>query len=103
MSPQKVSTNSSLKVGPPVSIRKSKRIKAANLQTESCDAVVQCPKSKPHLQHSSQGLTDKEHEEQYLDSCQSKVIMLKSGRKMNWPMALQQLCAGVITVEDIHS
>ncbi|KAI5982135.1 hypothetical protein EDC04DRAFT_2915909 [Pisolithus marmoratus] len=81
MAPGKVSTNSPLKVGPPVSIRKSKRIKAANLQTK--------------------GLMDKECKEQYFDSFQSKAVTLKSGRKMNWPMALQQLYAGVITMEDI--
>ncbi|KAI6024369.1 hypothetical protein EDC04DRAFT_2606467 [Pisolithus marmoratus] len=101
MAPWKVSTNSSLKVGPPISIRKSKRINTANLQTKSCDTVVQCPKAKPCLQSSLQGLTDKEYKEQNLDSFQSKVVMLKSGGKMNWPMALQQLHPGVITMEDI--
>ncbi|KIK14007.1 hypothetical protein PISMIDRAFT_17597 [Pisolithus microcarpus 441] len=57
--------------------------------------------AKPHLWSSSEGLTNENHEEEYLNLFWSKVITLNNGRKMNWATALQQLCAGVITLEDI--
>ncbi|KAI6119736.1 hypothetical protein EDD16DRAFT_1519318 [Pisolithus croceorrhizus] len=101
MAPQKLPTDSSLKVGPQVGIRKSKRIKAANLWTASRDAVAQHPTAKPCVQHSSDRLTNENHKEEYLNLFWSKLVTLKNGRKMNQPMALQELCASLITMEDI--
>ncbi|KAI6094807.1 hypothetical protein F5141DRAFT_1069075 [Pisolithus sp. B1] len=101
MAPWKLPANSLLKVGPPVGVRKLKKIKAANLQTVSGDTVAQCPTAKLCVQHSSEGLTNENCKEEYLNSFQSKAVTLKNGRKMNQPMALQQLHAGVITMEDI--
>ncbi|KAI6098927.1 hypothetical protein EDD17DRAFT_1759472 [Pisolithus thermaeus] len=80
MAPQKLPTDSSLK---------------------SRDAVAQHPTAKPCVQHSSDRLTNENHKEEYLNLFWSKLVTLKNGRKMNQPMALQELCASLITMEDI--
>jgi hypothetical protein len=48
-----------------------------------------------------QGLTDEEHEELYLDSFHTKVVTLMDGTKLDCPVALNQLRAGVISLEDV--
>ena len=41
------------------------------------------PTVMPHLWHSSQGLMDKEREEEYLNSFRTKFITLKDGQKLD--------------------
>ncbi|KAI6163959.1 hypothetical protein EDD17DRAFT_1506853 [Pisolithus thermaeus] len=113
MPPKKLAANPPSKVGPPTGVRKSKRIKAATAkvqpsrdthsQSEGGDSSMATapPKTRPLPWHSSQVCSDKNPEEEYLNLSWSKFVTLKNGKQMNQPMALQQLRAGVITMEDI--
>ncbi|KAI6103141.1 hypothetical protein EV401DRAFT_1893728 [Pisolithus croceorrhizus] len=56
---------------------------------------------KPCPWCSSQGLTAKEHEEQYLNPFCTKIVVLKDGTKLDQHTALEQLHKGAITVQDI--
>ncbi|KAI6105238.1 hypothetical protein EDD16DRAFT_1524343 [Pisolithus croceorrhizus] len=78
--------------------------------TRSCDTtpendesslVAQSSTLKPCPQCSSQGLTTEEHEEQYLNSFCTKMVVLKDGTKLDQHTALEQLHKGAITVQDI--
>ncbi|KIN96903.1 hypothetical protein M404DRAFT_32753 [Pisolithus tinctorius Marx 270] len=51
--------------------------------------------------NSSQGLTEKEHEDQYLDSFWTKQVTLQNGMKLDCAVALEQLQLGIISMEDI--
>ncbi|KAI6108101.1 hypothetical protein F5141DRAFT_1215835 [Pisolithus sp. B1] len=113
MPPQKLPADPPSKVGPPTGVRKSKRIKAVTAKVQpgrdthsqsgsgDSSTVTAPPKTRPLLQCSSQVCSDKNPEEEYLNLFWSKFITLKNGKWMNQPMALQQLCASVITMEDI--
>ncbi|KAI6143507.1 hypothetical protein EDD17DRAFT_1515586 [Pisolithus thermaeus] len=65
-------------------------------------SVARCSTLKPHPQCPSQGLTSEEHEEQYLDSFCTKIVALKDGTKLDRHTALEQLCRGTITIQDIE-
>ncbi|KIK14884.1 hypothetical protein PISMIDRAFT_16961 [Pisolithus microcarpus 441] len=113
MPPLKLPNNPLSKIGPPVRVRKSKRIKAATAKVQPSQdtqphsksgdsgTVADPPKAKPCPWCSLQGLSDKNLEEEYLNSFQRRLITLKSGKQINWLMALQQLCTSVITMKDI--
>ncbi|KAI6136323.1 hypothetical protein F5141DRAFT_1208688 [Pisolithus sp. B1] len=122
-----------VKIGPPIGARRSKRIQATVLSSTktqpSCGAKACCPMNqpvvtrshnttpendesslvarssalKPHPQHSSQGLTTKEHKEQYLNSFCTKIVVLKDSTKLDQHTALEQLHKGTITVQDIDT
>ncbi|KAI6097882.1 hypothetical protein F5141DRAFT_1067118 [Pisolithus sp. B1] len=68
---------------------------------EPTSLVAQSSTLKPHPWHSSQGLTTKECKEQYLNSFHTKIVVLKDGTKLDQCTALEQLCKGAVTVEDI--
>ncbi|KAI6104881.1 hypothetical protein EDD16DRAFT_1524559 [Pisolithus croceorrhizus] len=92
MPPKKLAADPPSKVGPPTGVRKSKRIKAATAKVQpgqdTCSwsgggdssMAAAPPKTRP---------------------LPCKFITLENGKWMNQPMALQQLHAGVITMEDI--
>ncbi|KAI6146945.1 hypothetical protein EDD17DRAFT_1514593 [Pisolithus thermaeus] len=113
MPPKKLAADPLSKVGPPTGVRKSKRIKAATATVQpgrdTCSrsgggdssTAAAPPKTRPLPRRSSQVRSDKNPEEEYLNSFWSKFVTLKNGKWMNWPTALQQLRAGVITMEDI--
>ncbi|KAI6009150.1 hypothetical protein EDC04DRAFT_2610698 [Pisolithus marmoratus] len=52
-------------------------------------------------QCSLQCMTDEECEQQYLNSFHTKMVTLSNGQQLHPHVALQQLCAGVISKEDI--
>ncbi|KIO00827.1 hypothetical protein M404DRAFT_29229 [Pisolithus tinctorius Marx 270] len=126
MSPSDPST----KIGPPVGVRRLKRIKGTatspgkiqpgqgakkrhcaikptaptgNHDTgpEAGSSVARRPTHKPRPQHPLQGLTEKEHEEEYLNSFRSTMVPLKDGTKLDHCTALEQLRGGMITMQDI--
>ncbi|KAI6141692.1 hypothetical protein BKA82DRAFT_33702 [Pisolithus tinctorius] len=121
----------SMKIGPPIGVRRSKRIKGTatspskiqprqgakkchcaikpaaptgNHNTgpeEARSSIAQCPTHKPHPQHPLQGLTEKEFKEEYLNSFHSTMVPLKDGTKLDHCTALEQLHGGMITMQDI--
>ncbi|KAI6142443.1 hypothetical protein BKA82DRAFT_4360919 [Pisolithus tinctorius] len=127
MSPSDPST----KIGPPIGVHRSKRIKGTatspgkiqprqgakkhhcaikptaptrNHDTgpeEARSSIARCPTHKPRPQHPSQGLTEKEHKEEYLNSFHLTMVPLKDGTKLDCCTALKQLCGGMITMQDI--
>ncbi|KIN96807.1 hypothetical protein M404DRAFT_32942 [Pisolithus tinctorius Marx 270] len=65
-------------------------------------SVARHPPLQPRSSHNSlQGLTEKEHEDQYLDSFQTKQVTLQNGMKLDHAVALEQLRLGIISMEDI--
>ncbi|KAI6009277.1 hypothetical protein EDC04DRAFT_2906622 [Pisolithus marmoratus] len=127
------SPNLPVKIGPPIGVQSSQRIKGntmpptkvqpvklchqrikgphgnqdttnedkAEMEDES-SSVTQCPTIQLHaVQHSSQGMTHEEHEQQYLNSFHTKMVTLSNSQQLHPHVALQQLCAGVISKEDV--
>ncbi|KIN98977.1 hypothetical protein M404DRAFT_30939 [Pisolithus tinctorius Marx 270] len=68
---------------------------------EAGSSVARCPTHKPCPRRPSQGLTEKEHEEEYLNSFRSTMVPLKDSTKLDRCTALKQLCGGMITMQDI--
>ncbi|KIN94379.1 hypothetical protein M404DRAFT_35100, partial [Pisolithus tinctorius Marx 270] len=121
----------SMKIGPPVGVRRSKRIKGTatspgkiqpgqgakkrhcaikpaaptgNHDTgpeQAGSSVARRPTHKPRPRCPSQGLTEKEREEEYLNSFRSTMVPLKDGTKLDRCTALEQLRGGMITMQDI--
>ncbi|KAI6095310.1 hypothetical protein EV401DRAFT_1896095 [Pisolithus croceorrhizus] len=64
--------------------------------------VAQHLSIQPHLaQHSSQGMTVEECEQQYLNSFHTKMVTLNNGQQLHPCVALQQLHAGLISKDEI--
>ncbi|KIM54119.1 hypothetical protein SCLCIDRAFT_31365 [Scleroderma citrinum Foug A] len=122
-----------VKIGPPVGIRKLRRLNSTitsptkvqpgrtmkpkvqpGRTTKSCHRIIKlptnqptsddveekaseststacCPAIMPRAQRSSQGLTDEEREEEYLNSFHTKLITLKDSQKLDHYVALDQL------------
>ncbi|KIM63459.1 hypothetical protein SCLCIDRAFT_24142 [Scleroderma citrinum Foug A] len=59
-------------------------------------SVVRCPAVLPHPRHLTQGLTDKERKEEYLNSFHTKMVTLKDGKILECQVAIDQLHAGII-------
>ncbi|KAI6102151.1 hypothetical protein F5141DRAFT_1217732 [Pisolithus sp. B1] len=70
-------------------------------ENDESSLVAQSSTLKPCPWCSSQGLTAEEHEEQYLDSFCTKIVVLKDSTKLDQCTALEQLHKGTITVQDI--
>ncbi|KAI6115543.1 hypothetical protein EV401DRAFT_1889518 [Pisolithus croceorrhizus] len=79
--------------------------------TRSCDTapendesslVAQSSTLKPCPWHSSQGLTAKEHKEQYLNSFHTKMVVLKDSTKLDQHTALEQLSGPLDMSLDAH-
>ncbi|KAI6015822.1 hypothetical protein BKA83DRAFT_4498528 [Pisolithus microcarpus] len=129
---RKSPSNPPAKIGPPVGVRRSKRIEATlpslRKTQSSHSAKARCPVNqpavetgshgtapendqsisvartpiiKPRPRRSSQGLTEEEREEEYLNSFRTKVVVLKDGTKLDNHTALELLCKGDITIKDI--
>ncbi|KAI6118134.1 hypothetical protein F5141DRAFT_1061790 [Pisolithus sp. B1] len=60
-------------------------------ENDESNLVAQSSTLKPCPQCSSQGLTTKEREEQYLNSFCTKIVVLKDGTKLDQHTALEQL------------
>ncbi|KAI6154908.1 hypothetical protein BKA82DRAFT_4010626 [Pisolithus tinctorius] len=112
MPPKKSCTDVPMKIGPPVGIRKSKRIKVTSSPTKH-QAEITIILLFPKLNHSQMTRVkivalmatakqpDKEKEEQYLHSFHTKIITLTSGKQLDSHVALQLLCAGAISRQDV--
>ncbi|KAI6042077.1 hypothetical protein EDC04DRAFT_2601218 [Pisolithus marmoratus] len=94
MSHVKPSPNLPVKIGPPISVQRSQRIKGNTMPPTEVQPV------KSHHQR-IKGMTDEECEQQYLNSFHTKMVILSNGQQLHPHVALQQLCAGVISKEDI--
>ena len=63
--------------------------------------IVWCPTVQPCWCRLTQGLTDKEHKEEYLNSFHTKMVTLKDSKKLECQVAIDQLRAGLISMQDI--
>ncbi|KAI5994404.1 hypothetical protein EDD15DRAFT_2366492 [Pisolithus albus] len=133
----KPSSDLPVKIGPPVGVRRSQRIKGNPTMSptkvqpvrkaKSHHQTIKAPRSNqdattgdeadvddasgsvarhPSIQprwarRSSQGTTDEECEQQYLDSFCTKMVTLNNGEQLHPHVALQQLCAGLISKDEI--
>lgn len=68
--------------------------------SESSSAACH-PAIMPCARCSLQGLTDEECKEEYLNSFCTKLITLKDSQTLDHYVALNQLCAGIISMWDI--
>ncbi|KAI6155355.1 hypothetical protein BKA82DRAFT_4010922 [Pisolithus tinctorius] len=118
MPPKKSCANVPMKIGPPVGVRKLKRIKVTSSPTKhQVEITITLLFPKPNhsqmmrvkivalmataKQPASQAMTDEEKEEQYLNSFCTKIIMLTSGKQLDSHVALQLLCASAILRQDV--
>ena len=70
-------------------------------QASESGLAAWCPTVMPRSQCSLWGLTDKECEEEYLNSFRTKFITLKDGQELDQYVALDQLHVGIISMWDI--
>ena len=70
-------------------------------QASESGSAAQHPTVMPCLWRSSQGLTDEECEEEYLNSFHTKFITLKDSQKLDRYVTLDQLRVGIISMQDI--
>ncbi|KAI6040995.1 hypothetical protein EDC04DRAFT_2602037 [Pisolithus marmoratus] len=125
MSCAKPSPNLPVKIGPPISVRRSQRIKGSTMPPTKVQPMKSCHQriKGPHgIQDTTTGdkaetgdesslvtwhptiqlcMTDEERKQQYLDSFRTKMVTLSNGQQLHPHVALQQLHAGVISKEDI--
>ncbi|KAI6021051.1 hypothetical protein EDC04DRAFT_2607392 [Pisolithus marmoratus] len=120
MSHVKLSPNLPVKIGPPISVWRSQRIKGSTMPPTKVQPVKSChqrikefriPPLETRLKQGmnlarSLGIQPSSHVQcdvlcKYLNSFRTKMVTLSNGQQLHPHVALQQLCAGVISKEDI--
>ncbi|KAI6095312.1 hypothetical protein F5141DRAFT_1068490 [Pisolithus sp. B1] len=97
MSHVKLSSDLPVKIGPPISVRRSKRIKG----NATSPTKVQPGRNAKSCHQMIKGMMVEECEQQYLDSFCTKTVTLNNGQQLHPHVALQQLCAGLISKDEI--
>ncbi|KAI6118041.1 hypothetical protein F5141DRAFT_1061720 [Pisolithus sp. B1] len=97
MSHVKLSSDLPVKIGPPISVRRSKRIKG----NATSPTKVQPGRNAKSCHQMIKGMMVEECEQQYLDSFCTKMVTLNNGQQLHPHVALQQLCAGLISKDEI--
>jgi len=72
-----------------------------SFQIDQPTSVARCPTIQLRPRRLTKGLTNEEHEEEYLNSFRTKMVTLKDGKKLECQIAIDQLHAGMISREDI--
>ncbi|KAI5990797.1 hypothetical protein EDC04DRAFT_2614053 [Pisolithus marmoratus] len=120
MSHAKPSPNLPVKIGPPISVRRLQRIKGSTMPPTKVQPVKSCHQRikefriPPLETRLKQGMNlaqllgiqpsscvQRDVLRKYLDSFHTKMVTLSNSQQLHPHVALQQLCAGVISKEDI--